>query len=463
MTRFRRHVFELGVIGAGLFAGYCWASPADAATGPEPVAVAPSPADAPGSAPAPMPAAAMTRPPEAKPARPGATGGAESPELAQLAQDEGELFPGAEKSDAKATPALLLRDSTCGDGKDKPCLGERADWLEGLKMPDLPVRPDEDVRRYVRYFTETNHGRKIFQAWLRRSGKYRAAVSEALRERDLPQDLHALVFVESAYSPSAVSSAGAVGLWQLMPSTGKAYNLAIDADYDERRSIKKASLAGARHLSDLYERFGSWDLAFAAYNMGYQGLLGRMKELGTQDYWELSQMPGALPRETALYVPKILAVAVVLRNLDRFGFDEVRGEAPTPTSDLEVPPRTSLAVVARAAGTSLVKLHELNPELLRTTMPTRDHVSVHVPTAGLARARVMLPELVDPIDRDGLEQRVPATFDWGKDELPKHARKRPLFQDDATEPAPPATNDAAPAAPATTTTVKPAKGKKAKG
>ena len=430
--------------------------------GPEPVAVATSAASTPLPIAAPTPAGAMTRPPEARPTRPGA----ESAELAQLAQDEGELFPAGPggKNDASATPSLLLRDSTCGDGKDKPCLGERADWLEGLKMPDLPVRPDEDVRRYVRYFTETNHGRKIFQTMLRRSGKYRAAVSEALRERDLPQDLHALVFVESAYSPTAVSSAGAAGLWQLMPSTAKAYGIAVEPDFDERRSLKKASLAGARHLSDLYERFGSWDLAFAAYNMGYQGLLGRMKELGTQDYWELSQMPGALPRETALYVPKILAVAVVLRNLDRFGFEDVRAEVATATSDLEVPARTSLAVVARAAGTSLVKLHELNPELLRATMPTRDHVAVHVPTAGLARARVMLPELVDPVDRDGLEQKVPATFDWGKDELPKHARKRPIFQEDATETTPPATpttNDAAPAAPATT--VKPAKGKKAKG
>lgn len=462
MTRFRRHLFELGVIGGGLFAGYCWASPADAATGLEPVPVATSVASAPDTAAATVPAAGMTRPAEARPV----AGRAESPELAQLAQDEGELFPSgpvtAAAAKAQATPSLFLRDSTCGDGKDKPCLGERADWLEGLHMPDLPVRPDEDVRRYVRYFTETNHGRKMFQTWLRRSGKYRAAVSEALRERDLPQDLHALVFVESAYVPTAVSSAGAVGLWQLMPSTGKAYNLAIEPDYDERRSIKKASLAGARHLSDLYERFGSWDLAFAAYNMGYQGLLGRMKELGTQDYWELSQLPGALPRETALYVPKILAVAVVLRNLDRFGFEDVRAEVPTATSDLEVPPRTSLAVVARAAGTSLVKLQELNPELLRSTMPIRDHVAVHVPTAGLARARVMLPELVDPVDRDGLEQKVPATFDWGKDELPKHARKRPIFEEDTAQPAPPTTNDAAPAAPATTT-VKPAKGKRAKG
>lgn len=442
MMRFRRHLFELGIIGGGLFAGYCWASPADAA--PEPVAAQ---AAAPQAAPAApgetaTPASQVTRPVE--PARtPHA--GAESPELAQLSADERELFAG--NADPKATPSLLSRDSTCGEGKDRPCLGERVDWLEGLKMPDLPVRPDEDVRRYVRYFTETNHGRKIFQTWLRRSAKYRSAVSDALRERDLPQDLHALVFVESGYSPPAVSSAGAAGLWQLMPATAKAYNLTVDPDYDERRSVKKASLAGARHLSDLYERFGSWDLAFAAYNMGYQGLLGRMKELGTQDFWELSQMPGALPAETAHYVPKILAVALVLRNLDKFVFDEGRAEPAIATSELDVPPGTSLAIVARASGTSLQKIHELNPELLRATMPTRGNFAVHVPSSGLSRARAMLPELIDPIDRDGLEQRVPATFDWGKDELPKRSRKqRAVFQQDDEN-----------------TTEKPAKGSKAKG
>jgi hypothetical protein len=354
----------------------------------------------------------------------------ESAELAQLRLDEDQLFPAGRSSSSESgwQPPLLLRDAACGQESSldgRRCVGSRPDWLADLRMPDLPVRPDEDVRRYVRYFTETHHGRKIFTTWLKRSGRYREIVSEALRERQLPQDLHALVFVESGYSPAAVSSASAVGLWQFMPATGKAYGLTVEPDYDERRSIKKASAAGARHLADLYERFGSWDFALAAYNMGYQGLLTRMQELGTEDFWELAATEGALPRESALYVPKILAVALVLRNLDRFGFDDVRVDPALPTVDLDVPPGTSLAVVARASGTSLQKLRELNPELLRSTAPAKGRAQLHIPASGLARARVMLPQLVDPLDRDGLEQRVSPTFDWGKDELPRRSGAGP--------------------------------------
>lgn len=426
-----RRILELALVGAGLGAGYCWATPADAAISPANVQLAGPAALTPAPAPA-----VVQAPPPPHPARPGA----ESPELAQLLRDEEQLFPpNAPESKANGwQPSLFAKDSACSDKPDlgttraHPCLADRPDWLADLRMPDLPVRPDEDVRRYVRYFSETNHGRKIFGTWLRRSGRYRQAVTEALRERGLPQDLHALVFVESGYSPAAVSSANAVGLWQFIPSTGKAYGLSIDPEYDERRSIKKASAAGAHHLADLYDRFGSWDLAFAAYNMGYQGLLGRMRELGTEDFWELAAMPGALPRESALYVPKILAVAVILRNLDRFGFDDVHAEGHVATSELEVPPRTPLALVARAAGTSLVKLRELNPELLRSTMPAKENITVHVPSSGLARARALLPQLIDPVDRDGLENKVSASFDWGKDELPKK-KSSPIFEEDREE------------------------------
>src|SRR6185436_13264228 len=109
-------------------------------------------------------------------------------------------------------------------------------------------------------------------------------------------------------------------------------------DYDERRSVERASQAAVRHLSDMRDRFGSWDLALAAYNMGYKALVDRIKDVSTNDFWTLSELEGVLPRETQLYVPKVLAAAVILRNLDRFGFDDVRTDAPVATADLECPP-----------------------------------------------------------------------------------------------------------------------------
>jgi len=154
-----------------------------------------------------------------------------------------------------------------------------------------------------------------------------------------------------------------MGLWQFMPGTAHVYGLAVDEDFDERRSIEKATDAGTRYLSDLYERFGSWELAMAAYDMGYGRLTQRVQELSTNDYWTLSLVRGAIPDEALAYVPKVIAVALLLRNLDRFGFDEVQQDQPMTSSELEVPGGTPLRLVARAAGTSVERLRVLNPEL----------------------------------------------------------------------------------------------------
>jgi hypothetical protein len=133
----------------------------------------------------------------------------------------------------------------------------------------------------------------------------------------------------------------------------------------------------------------------------------------------MSAIEGALPKETSLYVPKILSVALILRNLDKFGFDDVPVDASLTAADIEAPGGTDFATLARAAGTSVERLREMNPEVLRSVIPGHKAMMVHVPVAGRARARAMLPELLDPLDRDNLEKRVGTSFDWGKDELPR--------------------------------------------
>src|SRR5690606_25953375 len=118
----------------------------------------------------------------------------------------------------------------------------------------------------------------MFTAWLRRSGKYEPIVNQALSKRKLPKDLAAVAFIESGWWPTAKSSAGAMGLWQFMPQTARAYGLTVSDVYDERMSIWKSTAAAVEHLDDLHTRFQSWDLALAAYNMGYQGLERRVRE-----------------------------------------------------------------------------------------------------------------------------------------------------------------------------------------
>jgi membrane-bound lytic murein transglycosylase D len=241
-------------------------------------------------------------------------------------------------------------------------------------------------------------------------------IAKELRELGLPQDLIAVAFIESGFSADAVSSAGAAGLWQLMPATAKAYGLTIESTVDERVSIWRSTRAAAQHLSDLQARFRSWELALAAYNLGYDGLDRRLDEYDTDDFWALSDAPGALPKETAHYVPKVLAAAVVFENLETFGFGDVERSAPIEASELDVAPRTRLDTVARAAGTSLRILRDLNPELLADVVPDRGDASatIHVPRAGLARARTMLPKLASS---DAAPPHVSAEFDWGKDDL----------------------------------------------
>ncbi|MBX3222289.1 MAG: lytic transglycosylase domain-containing protein [Labilithrix sp.] len=290
------------------------------------------------------------------------------------------------------------------------------DPLAGLKTPELPIPRNPHVLKYIRYFTESHEGRRNFSEALRRSGRFQEIIAKAFRELGLPQDLIAVAFIESGFSTEAVSTAGAAGLWQFMPATGRAYGLSVESTIDERVSIWRSTEAAAHHLSDLYERFRSWELALAAYNLGFDGLDRRLDEYETEDFWTLVDAPGALPKETAHYVPKVLAAAVVFANLDEYGFTDVERAQPLDASELEVPGGTNLSVVARAAGTSLRVLRELNPELLADIVPDRgEAATLHVPRAGLARARTMLPKLAS--DSDDRTTQVSEDFDWGKDDV----------------------------------------------
>jgi membrane-bound lytic murein transglycosylase D len=351
--------------------------------------------------------------------------GSESSELRVLRSPEFEMFG---ERNGTPRPQTNHPSTVCGTGVEKRlCNADDVDpqaaadpptnWMVGLRAPDLPMHASVRVERFFRYLTESTNGRKLFRNWLKHSGRYHDVVAGALHERGMPQDLEAVVFVESGYSPTAVSSEGAVGLWQFMPGTAHVYGLAVDEDYDERRSIQKATMAATRYLSDLYERFGSWELAMAAYDMGYGRLTQRVQQLSTNDYWTLSLVRGAIPDEALAYVPKIMAVALLLRNLDRYGFDEVEQDSPLASSELEVPGGTPLRLLARAAGTSVEKLHQLNPELLSAYVPERGSgLLMRVPPRGLARANTMLPRLLAHW-HPGSEERVDEGFDWGADEL----------------------------------------------
>lgn len=343
----------------------------------------------------------------------------ESEELRALRMDEVEMFP--ELAGLPAHPMPTSQNASCtADFSRSASFGlfnDSDDFLKGLRLPDISVRRHERVLKYLRYFTSTVKGRSLFVQWLKRSGRYRNVIAEHLSRYDLPQDLAAVVFIESGFWPNARSTAGAVGMWQFMQKTGSAYGLVVRSDYDERRSIWASTDAAARHLDDLHARFGSWDMALAAYNAGYARVEETAEQMGTRDFWELSNVAGALPQETALYVPKILAVAVIDNNLEVFGFNDVEQEEPISAEPIEVQPGTRLSLVARAAGTSVRHLKELNPQLLSSTVPDiGGPVNVYVPASGVSRARALLPRLLGG-GAEPLDTVVSDDFDWGRDRL----------------------------------------------
>ncbi len=355
--------------------------------------------------------------------------GAESPELRLLRIAELQMFdepslashvPKAARDHASEWQESSEDDdsmSSFGDG------AERTDFLSGLDMPDLPVTARPEIRKYVRYFAKEEKGRRTFASWLKRSGAYRPIFAESLGKQKLPKDLEAVSFIESGLWPTARSSAGAVGLWQFMPQTARAYGLTVTEQYDERLSIWASTEAASEHLGDLHQRFKSWELALAAYNLGYQGLERRMKEYAVDDFWELAAIEGALPRETRLYVPKVLAVALLLNNLDKFGFASVELAPALKAGVIEVPRAVPLSIIARAAGTSVRRLREYNPDLRADVTPDRGSpVLVRIPSSGVSRAKVMLPKLLGP--EHDVRVAVSEDFDWGRDELDSDGRSR---------------------------------------
>lgn len=310
--------------------------------------------------------------------------GVESPELRTLRDAERELFAPAAPAPGSAWPSdlpLLLPgdDAPHVHASGLPPAAPTAPpppdgakdlaWLTKLEMPDLPVRWDERVVRYLEFFRDDPRGRATFTNLYRRSGRWQAMMRRALRKKSLPEDLVWVAMIESGFEQVARSPAGAVGLWQFMPETAKIYGLTIDRWLDQRLSPSLETEAAADFLADLHRRFGSWELALAGYNMGYGGLSSVVRRYNTNDFWSLARTEGTLPWETTLYVPKILAAAVVTHNLAAFGFADLPVDAPVETDEVTVPPGTPLSVVALAVGCTPHDLETLNPELRATRTP----------------------------------------------------------------------------------------------
>jgi membrane-bound lytic murein transglycosylase D len=285
---------------------------------------------------------------------------------------------------AAADPA----DSDADDPADPPTTGDPTPLTATDK---LPLEMNERVQRWIEYFSVKDHDR--FQRFLEQGEKFRSVVEEVLAENGLPPELFYLGMIESGYHNHATSRARAVGVWQFMPATGRRYGLEVDHYVDERRDPIRATEAAAKYLRDLYNVFGSWHLAIAAYNAGEYRIVRAVVRGKNRDFWKLARMK-VLPRETCEYIPKLMAAAIIGNDPEKFGFES---PSPVPYPDVEsveVPSPARLRDVAKLSGVDVTALKEVNPHLRRgATPPNSSTYEIWVPTENVKDVKKAIPQL----------------------------------------------------------------------
>ena len=245
---------------------------------------------------------------------------------------------------------------------------------------DLPLMMNDQVASFINYFS--SRGKGTLERGLARSGRYRDMIQSVLKQEGVPRDLIYLAQAESGFHPLALSRAGARGMWQFMGSRASGYGLERNWWVDDRQDPEKATRAAARHLKDLYNQFGDWYLAMAAYNSGPGTVQRAVQRTGYADFWELYRR-GVLPKETKNYVPIIIAVTIMAKNPAQYGLQDVVPDQPPAVDKVKIDYPVDLRLVAECTDAPLATLQDLNPSLLRMTTPRGEDFVLNLP-AGTA-------------------------------------------------------------------------------
>lgn len=241
---------------------------------------------------------------------------------------------------------------------------------------DFPVAYNKLTQKWIKYFV--GRGRTSLLRYLELSGRYAPFMAEMLDERGMPRDLIFLAMAESGFQNQAKSHARAVGPWQFIAPTGKKFGLKINWYVDERKDPIKATIAASSYLRDLYNMFGSWELAAAGYNAGEGKISKAVRKYASDDFWEISKKK-FLKSETRNYVPKIMALAIIGKNLESFGLEEIDFKDSLEFELVSVPPLTDLVLLAESTGWDLSELQLWNPELVRWFSPPGLHYKLRTP------------------------------------------------------------------------------------
>jgi membrane-bound lytic murein transglycosylase D len=244
---------------------------------------------------------------------------------------------------------------------------------------DFPLVVNDYVAGFISYFSNSQTGHAHLLRSLERAGKYKDMIQKILREEGVPQDLIYLAVAESGFQPQAINTrSGAGGMWQFMPFAGS-YGLERNGWVDERFDPEKSSRAYAKYMKSLYEQFGDWYLAMAAYDWGPGNVQRAVMRTGYADFWELYRR-GNLPGETKNYVPGIIAAIIMAKNPGQYGLDRVVPESPVISDTVTIDYTVDLHLVADVTEASLAEIVALNPSLLRMSTPHDTPFDLHIPT-----------------------------------------------------------------------------------
>jgi membrane-bound lytic murein transglycosylase D len=307
-------------------------------------------------------------------------------EMAALQQGDG-------FSEQKSEPAPIDEANEVTPTVD-PNIKAKAEAQIQSTRSDLPLMMNDQVAGFINYFS--NRGRGVLERGLSRSGMYEDMIRTTLKDVGVPQDLIYLAQAESGFHPLAVSRAGARGMWQFMGSRARGYGLQHSWWVDDRQDPEKATRAAAHHLKDLYNQFGDWYLAMAAYNSGPGTVQAAVKRTGYADFWELYRR-NVLPRETRNYVPIIVAVTIMAKNPAQYGLDDVDKQPPLKYDTVKIGYPIDLRLVAECVDATAADLQALNPSLLRMTTPKDREFELHVPAGTAQKFQTAVASI--PVDK----------------------------------------------------------------
>ena len=262
--------------------------------------------------------------------------------------------------------------------KDNPAQAENLTPQATLRpdrtrLPDIPMTMNGAVAGQITFFM--NRGRKVMMKWMERAAYMFPRLRPILAQEGIPEDVLYLAMIESGLNPRAYSYAHAAGVWQFIPSSGRIYGLDVGRLYDERMHVEESTRAACQYLRKLYDEFGDWYLAFAAYNCGELRVEKEIARSRTRDYWNLRK----LPAQTRGYVPAYLATRAICENPTQYGFPPMNPETPYGGAEVWVNGNYKLDDVARAAGVDADMVADLNPEFVQGVIPSGAPVKVRLP------------------------------------------------------------------------------------